>query len=135
MRYISIDDMLSIRGIGTASGLVMSPEDVENYINKAEDLVDARLKGSYVTPFQPPIPPLIKLICMKLATCLILQDTKSISADEDGEISSVKYVCNEAYDLLNKLASGELIIDAATPSSEQAGIGMYWYGRTDLKRE
>ena len=66
MRYISIDDMLSIRGIGTASGLVMSPEDVENYINKAEDLVDARLKGSYITPFQPPIPPLIKLICMKL---------------------------------------------------------------------
>ena len=49
--------------------------------------------------------------------------------------SSVKYVCNEAYDLFSMLASGELIIDAATPSSEQAGIGMYWYGRIDLKRE
>jgi phage gp36-like protein len=114
--YATVSD---IRNVMTKLPPQIKDEDIEFYIKKATTLVDSHLKVAYVTPFNP-VPELIKHITIDLAIFFLAESLYSSQMPNFDEYQVKRY--ERAISMLEKIAIGDLMIDAPQRSNYQSGF-------------
>jgi phage gp36-like protein len=122
--YTTVDDVrgaLAPGGTDTRAGETaasLSDTELEDAIQEAGELVDARLGERYSTPFTPPYPPLISQIARDLAAYGATLTNRKGQPLNDRHPVQLRY--DQATDLLDKLSSGSAVIDTG---DEEAAPG------------
>jgi len=83
---------------------------VDAAINESGVLIDSMIGGRYSLPFQN-VPPLLKNICINLSIYNLQQ--RQINLDDN---SGMRKRYDNAMKLLEKIASGEILLGAPMPS-------------------
>lgn len=111
MAYCSPTDVRAL--IPLIDENTMADMQIEVYIKRACNLIDAKLRDTYIVPFDP-IPELIKDIAAEYSSYLVLRTIYSQNSPNTHEM--VDALKESAEALLNDLAEGELQIEALSYS-------------------
>lgn len=92
--------------VGSASG--MTEDALTAAIGRAQDEIDARLRGTYAVPFPDPVPGLVKDVTIKVAAYLATLTFRQ------GEVldtrAPVWLAYEDALDVLKGLADGSILL-------------------------
>jgi len=121
--YCSADDDVR-KLLKKVTDAVTSDTDVDYFIARADDYIDARLYQLYNVPFSS-TPPIVRSISTHLASYYVLQMlyVQSRTTDNDAWMSSFK---NYAYDLLKDIQKGIILLldSSGNKISRKSGRGI-----------
>lgn len=145
--YCTVDELLVEDGAMTISAKF----DKQKFVNVAADEINGKLGYLYKLPLTPDpsitddegvaltaIPAyqanLIKTVNVKMASGRIFMTLKG-SGDSDRQHQWGWQLCQEAEDLLNKLANGEILIDALPKPDGSTGVPESTRGMTIVNED
>lgn len=97
----------------------VTDEDLFYHIEKADALIDGKLGGVYVTPFNP-VPKLIENISTDLAIFFMAESLFSSNQPNLDEYQKTRY--DRAIELLNQILEGDISLGVGYPRKAEAGF-------------
>lgn len=107
MSYCTPDDVRVV--IPLVDSQAMSDADMQKHIDKAENVVDARLRSVYVVPFNP-VPPIVTDVTAEYSAYLVYRTLFSQNSPNSSDY--VKDLHDSAEKTLRELSDGVLELDA-----------------------
>ena len=97
----------------------VTDEDLFYHIEKADALIDGKLGGVYVTPFNP-VPKLIENISTDLAIFFMAESLFSSNQPNLDEYQKTRY--DRAIELLNQILEGDISLGVGYKRKAEAGF-------------
>lgn len=112
MSYSAIDDAKNTAGLDQNPYIL--GEDVQDYIDTADSIINSYLHGKYIIPFNP-VPPLVYMLSRKLAAAYMLQTEYGPMTPGDNKDGFAKEAT--AMATLEKIQKGTItLVDASGAS-------------------